>query len=320
MLMCKNFLIIFFIILFVSAYNFIFSSSNSLIGVGIITALLMFKDIDLGLKRVQGAMIVLLLLLASVGMPFLASYNPFVGFIINSVSLYYIVMLTSERVDYKAYIGFVLIYIFADGTPVYGKDFMLRAISIILFALIITGIYYIKHKNDTELKYIHEVLESKHIENMSFALKLAFSLSLAMFLSSIFELEKHMWFTITVMSLTQLHLDVTFSRMKHRLIYTVVGSLLYIVVFVHIIPDAWLVYVTLGMSYIYTFIKSYHIQIIFITISSMIANEIFFPNELESIYVRIYLVAMGAIFCYAMTKIDFEKILKKYILRVQDTE
>ena len=309
--MGKNFLTILFIIVFISLYNFVFSSENSLIGVGIITALLMFKDVDLGLKRSQGAMTVMLLLLSSIIMPYFASFNPIMGFAVNAISLYSIVILTSERIDYKAYMGFVLIYVFANGTPVKGEVLILRAISILVFAVIITAIYYILHKDDKKHKHIYEVLEEKHIKNITFAVKLAFSLSLAMFLSDVLDIHKHIWFTITVMSLTQLQLNVTLTRIRYRLMYTLVGSLLYIVIFVHIIPDNMLIYFTLVMSYVYTFIKRYDIQMIFITISSLVANEIFFPNEMYSIYSRLILVALGALMSYIITKINFELLVRK---------
>ena len=307
----KNFFLILSIIVFISGYNFIFGSENSLIGVGIITALLFFKDIDLGVKRKDGTITVFIFLIISVVIPAFSAIHPFIGLFINFFAIYYITILTSEKVDYKAYIAFILLYVLAEGNPVTGDALFLRILSIVLFATIIMIIYYVQHRNDTDYKTLLSVTQEAHIKNFSFALKLAFSLSFAMFLSSHFHIHKHMWFTITVMSLTQIDLDVTFSRMKHRIFYTVIGSAIYIVVFGLILPDSMIIYITLIMSYIYTFIKRYEIQMIFITISSLIANQIFFASNFQAILSRIILIIFGIFFTYAITKIDFEKIYKK---------
>ena len=272
----------------------------------------MLKDADLGMKRTHGAITVFALLIISVLIPYLASFNSYLGLIIHFISLYYIIILTAERIDFKSYMAFILIYIFANGNPVAGNILILRILSIFLFAGIIAMVYYSKHTNDANFKTIQEILKTTHNEHMEFALKLAFSLSLAMFLSDILNIHKHMWFTITVLSLTQINLSVTLSRMKHRLLSTIIGSLIYIFIFGYLIPDNFYVYISLIMSYVYTFIKRYDIQMIFITINSMIANEIFFHSDFHSVASRIILVFVGVVFSYIITQVNFKKIIEKF--------
>ena len=307
----KNLGLLTLIIGFIASYSAIFKSENSLIGVGIITAILFFKDIDLGVKRRHGSLLVCALLILSVLVPYLAHFNIFLGFAINLSAIYYITILTSEKIEYKAYIGFILLYVLSEGNPVQGEAMALRLLSVVLFGVIIMVIYFVKHKNDTEYKNLIDVKQDAHIENISFALKLAFSLSFAMFLAGFFQVYKHMWFTITVMSLTQIDVKVTFDRMKHRVLYTLLGSIIYIVIFGMILPSHLLIYITLTMSYIYTFIKRYDIQMIFITINSLIANEIFFSSNKETVFFRIALMLSGVLFSYVITKINFGEIYKR---------
>ena len=310
-LACENFTTLFAIIAFIMIYTTLFGDENSLIGVGIVTALLFFKDIDLGVKRKHGALLVFLFLNASVFMPYFATYNVYLGLVINFFSIFYMTLLTSEKIDYKAYLGFVLLYVLAEGNPVYGEALTLRLLSSVLFSVLIMIVYFVKHKNDTHYKGILTVKRESHIEHISFALKLAFSLSVAMFLADFFDIHKHMWFTITVMSITQVDIGATLLRMRHRVLYTLLGSLIYIIVFGMILPHEVIVYVALALSFCYTFVKKYNIQMIFITINSLIANEIYFGSDLQAVLSRVILMASGVVFAYAMTKIDFIRIYQR---------
>ena len=303
-----NLKIIVSIVLFISLYNVFFTTENTLIGVGIITALLMFKDVNLKIKRSQGAMIVFWGLIGTVVLPIIARLNPMLGLVINFIFIFWITYISSERISYKAYVTFILLYVLAEGNPVTGDVLELRVISIILFAIIIAGIYYYKHKK--EYPSIEEVLKGTSKENAAFALKLAISLSLAMFLTDILNVYKHMWFTMTVLSLSQLDLEVTYSRINQRVLYTLIGSAIYVVVFSILLPNSIITYVTLVMGYIYTFIKKYHIQMVFITISACIANEVYFASTTEIVFTRIILILSGAVFAYIISKVNFEKYIK----------
>lgn len=309
-----NLKIIVSIVLFISLYNVFFTTENTLIGVGIITALLMFKDVNLKMKRSQGTIVVLIGLILAVILPAFSNINPLLGLLINFIYIFWITYISSERISYKAYIVFALLYVLTEGNPVSGHVLLLRCVSIIIFAVIIAGIYYYNHKK--EYPSIREIIKKTNQENAAFALKLALSLSLAMFLTDIFNIYKHMWFTITVLSLSQLDLEVTHTRIAQRIIYTLIGSIIYIIVFSILLPDSIITYITLIMGYIYTFIKKYHIQMIFVTISACIANEIYFASTKEIVVTRIILIVSGAIFAYLITKINFEKhihIFKKQI-------
>ena len=305
-----NLKIIVSIVLFISIYNVFFTTENTLVGVGIITALLMFKDVNLKIKRNEGTIVVLLGLILAVILPTFSRVNPLLGLLINSMYIFWITYISSERISYKAYVTFILLYVVTEGNPVSGDILLLRWASIIIFAVIIAIIYYHNHKK--EYPTIREVIKKTDQENAAFALKLALSLSLAMFLTDIFNVYKHMWFTITVLSLSQLDLEVTHTRITQRVIYTLIGSVIYVVVFSILLPDNIITYVTLIMGYIYTFIKKYHIQMIFVTISACIANEIYFASTKEVVATRIILIISGAIFAYLISKINFKKYIHIY--------
>lgn len=310
-IMFKNLIMLCLIILFMSTYVSIFGQENSLTGVGIVTAFIFFLGADLGVKRKSGAFLLFTLLLSTVCIPYLAGINPYLGFILNFFGIFLIMLFTSQRMEYKIYIVFMLMYVFNEGNPVYGKAFMLRLFSMLTFGILMMLIYWFKHREDSKYQQLKDIPKTINVDQLSFCIKLAFSLSIAMLVSHIFEIYKHMWFTVTMFSLCQMHEKETFTRMKHRTIYTLLGGLIYVFVFGFFVPEHLLVYFTLIINYVYSFIKRYDIKILFITVNTLLANQIFFNNNLESALSRIILVILGVLFTYGITKINFNDIGKK---------
>lgn len=310
-IMLKNLITLGLIIMFMSTYVSIFGQENSLTGVGIVTAFIFFLGTDLGVKRKSGTFLLFALLLSTVCVPYFAAINPYFGFVLNFLGIFLIMLFTSQRMDYKIYIVFILMYVFNEGNPVHGEAFVLRLISMVIFGLLMMLIYWFKNSNDTEYQQLKEIPKTVNVDHLSFCIKLAFSLSIAMLVSQVFQIYKHMWFTVTMFSLCQMHEKETFSRMKHRTIYTVLGGIIYVLVFGFFVPEHMLVYFTLVINYVYSFIKRYDIKILFITVNTLLANQIFFNSNYESALARILLVILGVLFTYGITKINFDDIGKK---------
>lgn len=68
---------------------------------------------------------------------------------------------------------------------------------------------------------------------------MAAGITIAMFAASMLGLKKPLWISIVVMSLTQLQLNETLTRIKHRAFGTVVGVLVFVVVFQMIVPQQY---------------------------------------------------------------------------------
>ena len=87
-ILISNLILIIGIVIFVTLYGSVFGSSNSLIGVCAITAMLMFVDVHLSLK-LNEAIITTVLSFVLMGVSSqIASINPFLGLLINFISIF----------------------------------------------------------------------------------------------------------------------------------------------------------------------------------------------------------------------------------------
>lgn len=76
-----------------------------------------------------------------------------------------------------------------------------------------------------------------------------------------------------------------------------------------LIPTKYDVLVTIILNYIYTFIKDYKYQVIFITINSISSDSVLFDTS-TAIELRIMLIVLGCVLGYVINRIN----LKKYLL------
>ncbi len=107
-ILISNLILIIGIVIFVTLYGSVFGSSNSLIGVCAITAMLMFVDVHLSLK-LNEAIITTVLSFVLMGVSSqIASINPFSGFIINFISIFVVSYLVTNTMETKAYLPFIL--------------------------------------------------------------------------------------------------------------------------------------------------------------------------------------------------------------------
>lgn len=306
----KNFVSISIICSFACVYNIIFNNANSLIGIGIIIALLSFKNIDLGFKKLEASIFIFIALNLSVILPYISMFSIIFGFILNFTYIYYITIISSKHMTYKAQIAFVLLYIFAESNPVETEFLLLRIISMLLFSTLIALLYYHNRVDDINNLHIKDLLTSHHPHKINLALRFAICISLAMCLSSVFDLYKHMWFTITMMSLVQYNPSNNTKKIITRILFCLLGLVLYLILFVLFIPNYMLFYTIMLISYIYSYIKGHDSQMIFITVSALLSNEIFFTASVNNLITRCCLILLGVFVTYIFHQIDIRKSYK----------
>ncbi|MEG0680633.1 MAG: FUSC family protein [Eubacterium sp.] len=307
----SNFKTFLFTIIFINVFNLFFGSSNLLIGVGIITALMMFTSIELGI-RYQSSPFLIISLFVGVGlMSQLSLINPWLGFVINVISVFCIMFFTSESAVSKTYMAFLLCYIFAQSNPVSGHDYLLRLVSFAIFGILLSLIYgFCQRKNKSAaLPSLRDLIQKidYQSETFIFAIKMALGLGIAMLFGQLLGLQKSLWVSMTVMSLTQLNLKETHSRIKYRVFGTLIGIVAYIILFNFLVPVEYTTIVVLIMSYIYTFIKDYKIQIIFITINALTAAKVLFGLNISA-PMRIGLILCGVAITLIISHIPFKRI------------
>ncbi len=186
-----------------------------------------------------------------------------------------------------------------------------RLIALFVGGALIALVYYFSHrkKDDSDHMNISEMIKTinKDTLQFNFSLRMALAVSIAMLLGSILGFQKSMWISITSMSITQPHFDDTKTRVKERFFGTLIGSAIFVLIFVYLVPQQFSSIVLLILSYIYTFIKEYKIKMIFITMSSLGAAMILFQPGV-SVPMRIAFIVMGIGIALVVNKVIYGRL------------
>lgn len=309
-LLFGNLILIIGIIIFVSLFSKFFGVENSLLGVGVVTAILMCGVIDMDLPIKDSAIIIIVSLIIMVFSAFLSRLNPLAGILIDFITIFFTIYIFTNRVDAKTFLPFILCYVFLEGNPVTIEKLPLRIVATVVGGILIALAYYLTHKKQQEFAYnsLFEQLTSikKDSLQFNFALRMAVGVAVAMLVGNYFGFQKSMWISITVMSLTQPHLHQTKQRIKYRVFGTILGALIFVVLFNFLVPKNLSTYVLLFLSYIYTFIKEYKIQIVLLTMNSLGAAMIFYDMSV-SVPMRISFILAGTVIAFIVNKGFYNK-------------
>ena len=309
----SNLIMITLTVLGIGLASSIFGSNNTLVWVAMQVSLTMYTKMNIGIDKKQAPIIIILLFLLIGISNRLAMLNPFLGAVINFITIFIIMYIPSRKVEQKPYMPFILCYIFAQSNPATGNDLKTRFISLLLGGILVAITYYISHRKSEEEKiHIKNIFKNIDITSNRFILsfKMAIGVTLAMFIGDIIGLQKTMWIALSVMSITQIDFKQTQERFKYRIISTIIGAIAFVILFKYLIPEHYTVIASLILSYIYTFVEAYNIQIIFVTVNSLSSAMLLF-DSVTAVWLRIILVITGCVIGYTINKLNFEKIFKK---------
>lgn len=302
-----NLIMMLAIIVFISIFSKFFGSANTLVGVTIITAALMFSAMDVSIKF-KDAIASIIIVFTLMGVTsYVSMLNAFWGIPLNFISVFIIVYIFSNKVENKAYLPFMLCYVFMQGSPIRGmNEFIIRIAALFIGSIIVALVYYFTHKKakDDDKRSIKEMFttafDKKSIQ-ANFALRMAIGITIAMFIGSYFGFEKGMWISATVLSLTQPYYEQTKERIPQRIFGTVIGAIAFIVIFYFIVPKSLDSMVVLILSYIYMFVKPYKYQMIFVTLNALSAAMILFDFTV-SVPMRIVFMLVGVVIAIIVNK------------------
>ena len=298
-----------FIMLFISITSTIFGSNNTLVWVAIEVSLVMYYKMNIGIDKQEAPFVIILLFLLIGVANRIAMLNLFLGIGINLLAIFTIMYVPSAKAEYKPYMPFILCYIFGQSTPVVGKDFGMRMLSLLVGSILVSVVYYIAHRKSEEKHVkLKEMISSIDITSDRFiiAIKMAIGVTIAMAIGSILGIKKTMWIALSVMSITQIKFEHTKKRFKYRIISTIIGSIVFVVLFQILIPSKYTVFATIILSYIYTFVEEYHIQMVFVTVNALSASMLLF-DPTTAVELRIILVIAGCVIGYFINKLDFKR-------------
>lgn len=283
------------IILFISIMTHLFGEQEALTSVAGITAILMFKFLPLPTSFYKG------LLYSSVGFfvsGSIASLNLMTDslclVLINSVTIFSLILLFGTPFSYKFYIPFILAYIFSSTTEAASFNIETRLLSLGVISLCIGLMYGISHKGSSNLTtpVLHPYTIQQDLLKASIVMSLGISLTL--FITHKLNLPRSMWICMTIMSLTQLDSSISTDRFKKRILGSIIGTGLYLILFIILIPNNYHFIIVLLTAYMYSFISDYFIQIIFITLNALYAANSIWPIH-QAIGTRFGFIIIGSI-------------------------
>lgn len=313
--MVINFFILLFIMAFIGAFTSIFGADNNLIGVTAITAILMFLGRDIG-YRTKESVLITIFLFTFIGIITSVSrhLNLVFVFVISLVSIFIIMYLTFQpHIDFKLYLPFMLLYVFLDGNPVKGS-YAPRIIGCIVAGILIALTMYLttkkkEEKSELSIKHLIEDKIDVHSDRFIFSIKMAIGISVAIIIGRLLNVEKMTWISIVTLSITQSNFSHSKTRIKQRFLSTLLGMLIFVILFEVLQLEKHLGIVTFILGYIYTFAKDYDVKMIFVAINDLISTMAIYHTPI-SILTRLILFTIGIIVAYTVSRI----IEKKYRL------
>ena len=293
-----------FIILFIVGFSALFGSTATYTGVCIVTGLLMFLKLDIGIKHTQAPFVIFGLFVLTGLSAFAAAINPWLGLLVNFITVCAIMVLSGQRAEYRSFMPFLLCYIFTQSTPVYGIDFGMRMASLAAGGALVGIIYFIVHRKKPcpkvgVLGAIKNTAGAYASVRTRFFLRMAIGMTIAMFIGDM------------IGSARTLKPHETAHRTAYRIFATIIGGLIYISVFDFIIPAEYLNIGLLVAGYIYTYINKYQFQQIFVVISALGSAHSLGLESAVAWPARLIYLLIGVLIVAILLMIDNANIWKK---------
>lgn len=300
-----------FCVVFVEGYGALFGKDNTTTAITILTALLVFLKNDLSFNPVQATICIPLLLIITNTASKVALLNPFWGIPINFISISLILILSTHDMNKDNHVPFLLGYIFCQGYDVSGEMFKMRTISVLIGGALIAVVYFLVHHKDKYDVQVIDLFKSLNIktDQTQWYIKLTFTLTLVMFLGSFVGFSKTMWISFAVLSMIRPKREESIHRMKFRLPATIVGSIIFFVVFQVLVPLEYRQIVVIATGFIMMFIDNYVKKTVANSFSALMAAMLLFSNR-DAMLIRIIANAVG-LDVVILSQLGFKKLFSK---------
>lgn len=295
--------------IFILTFIKIFGTNNTLIGVCVYVGLAMFPYCDMGMKRPTMLLSITLAYIGSIILAQINTISPFVALPLNLVYVFVMTLLTSEPPYLKMNIIMLLPFLFTQSVPVNTNGFKIRLIASIVGVVIIAVVTLWKwKKNDLGNKDCRGIREQFKVgmKYSTMAIRLSLGISFGLLLSALIGSKKPLWITIVVLSLTQFNSDEMISRIKHRIIGTILGSMFFIITFNYILPMEYGMAVVFLFGFIGCFFDDYKTKQFINTVSAINASMIIFSTD-QAVLGRFIGLAIGI--CIVLVLYFIEKII-----------
>lgn len=259
-LIVKDILCVLFSIVFISTLNLLFGDENSSAAVVIFCILLMVRFVDFGYclkSSLINFFIVFVLLTFS---PCIAqSVNPAFGFLINLLSIGFIVISACHDPLYGSAGLYLFAYMFLYGNPVGGHLLILRAEEMLFGCLLCGIIFYINHRGKKYDKTFSQIVKSFSLFDPlgKWQFQVILGLSLGILVGELLQLDRIMWVGCACLTVLAQYGERPNKRAFQRLAGVVAGSILFGIVY-QILPSSARSYLGIFSGLLLGLCAAYH--------------------------------------------------------------
>lgn len=300
-----------FCVAFISGYNSLCGSENSIVGVVLLAGLLILMGADLGYDARQAAVSIVLLFAVLAFAPKLSLINPWIGLVVNVAALTLIMLLSGHDLSKTGHLPFTMGYIMIQGYDVTGAVFQKRWISLLIGGILIAALYYVIHSKKPHKRTIKDLVSEQHIDSTrtQWYIRLVATLSFVMLVGDLVNFPKTMWICLTILSLSTPLAAEYKKRAMYRIPATIIGSVLVFMLFETLVPFQYQTMVILLAGFMSMFISSYFIKTIYNSFSALITAALIFPAN-QAVLIRIVANIIGAVIALASIVL-FSKLFQK---------
>lgn len=270
-LVSRKFGLLVFILVFIGGFKGIFGPTSLYVGVFVLTGLLMFKEMPLGvsLKR-QWLLVPAFYGLVTVVPYWLTLVLPeFVKLFLVASTVLIILLVLVRTLQYQSYIPFLMLFALnqQDRTPI-GPRLVAALVGGLVVVLV--AVLYRKERAKNWPDSLEKAAFKPSLQqNQSLIIKLTAGILCAYLVGQWLGAVKVGWIMLTVISLTQPDLALTRQKSGQRLTATVIGLLIFTLLFLVLVPKTYFATLLIGISYAYMFVKTYFVKMIFNTVNAL---------------------------------------------------
>lgn len=263
-----------FSVVFIFVYQQVFGAENTLPGVAVSVALTMYPTMDLGVRPLTMAGTIAGLFVAAGLVAQLALASPWLALPCNLLFVLLIMLLTCEPEPFKPSVCFLLAFVFSQATPVPMERFPLRMAGLAAGGLLVAGVTLLEWHRRGFGRQGRSLTQQMRLslEKPGLIVRMALGLSLAMFAGMVLHLRKPLWISIVVMSLTQLEFHETVARIKHRAAATILGIVIFVLLFRIALPEEYAILAVMLFGYVGYFLPAYKYKQVINAISALQAS------------------------------------------------
>ena len=227
----KVFLTMAFCVAFISAFTALFGPENSIAGVVVLLAVMVFRQADLGIDSKQSFFVLLGIFgILSVGPHIAAVSSPITAFAVDFICIFALTFFGCHNILMSNHATFVLGYLLLSGNDVSGGAYGTRILGLMAGGLLTALIFYRNHYKITYKRRLSDIFREFYLTSSRTKWQLCITLGVAlvMLVSRELGLPRPMWAGFAAMSVMQPFAEDLKQRVKHRLPGTIAGGLLFL--------------------------------------------------------------------------------------------